>query len=166
LGHVGYGLAEHIARDGARLLVADINADVLAKAERELGAMVVSPDAIHAQEADIFAPCALSHAVRDETVEAIQARLICGAANNQISSEAVGERLRARGITYCPDYIVNAGGIINVASELSGAFDPEWVRAKVEAIPQTLENVLVRAEAEEIPPAVIADHMAREKIGR
>jgi len=166
LGHVGYGLAEYIAAEGAALFVADINTEVLAKAERDLGAKRVPPEDIHAQPIDIFAPCALSHAVREDTVEAIQAKLICGAANNQISSCAVGERLRDRGILYCPDYIVNAGGIINVASELSGRFDPDWVSAKVEAIPKTLLKIIERAEAENRTTSAVADAMARERIGR
>ena len=166
LGSVGYALAEHVAEAGARLLVADINGRAVARAERELGATAVPVDAVHAVEADIFAPCALAHAVRADTVEAITAKLVCGGANNQLASPEVGARLRERGVLYAPDYVVNAGGIINVASELGGAYSAEWVAAKVAAIPDTLDAVLDRAEAEGLPPAEVADRMARERIGR
>ena len=166
LGSVGFGLAEHLAKDGARLVVADIDPEVLETAERELGAEVVAPEAIHAVEADVFAPCALSHAVRPETVEDITAKLVCGGANNQLASPAMGERLVERSILYCPDYVVNAGGIINVASELSGTYDPDWVAARVAAIPGTLTDVLDRADSEGRMPGEVADTIARERIGR
>ena len=166
LGSVGYGLAEHLAEAGAELVVADIDAEVVARAERELGAESVDTGAIHAVEADVFAPCALGHSVRAETVDVIRAGVVCGGANNQLASEEMGRRLVERGIVYAPDYVVNAGGIINVASELSGSYDAGWVRAKVEAIPGTLRDVLERAEAEGQAPAEVADAMARSRIGR
>ena len=164
LGSVGFGLAKHLAAAGAELVVADIDADAVERAVAELGATVVGVDVIHAQEVDVFAPCALSHAVRADTVEAIRARVVCGGANNQLA-DGMGERLRERGVVYAPDYVVNAGGIINVASELSGAYDVGWVRGKVELIPGTLREVLEAAEREGVPPGAMADAMARERIG-
>ena len=166
LGSVGYGLAEHLAGAGAELLVADIDADAVARAERELGAQAVGVESIHAVEADVFAPCALSHSIRPETVDELRVAVVCGGANNQLASPEMGEALVARGIAYAPDYVVNAGGIINVASELSGNYSESWVRAKVDDIPATLLGVLERAKAEGRPPGDVADAMARERIGR
>ena len=166
LGSVGYYLAEHLAEAGATLLVADIDAEAVARAERDLHASAVPPERIHAAEADIFAPCALSHAVSADTVDAIKARIVAGGANNQIESESVARRLHARGILHAPDYVLNAGGIINVASELSGSYSAAWTEAKVRQIPDTLREVFDRAEAEGEPPGVVADRMARERIGR
>lgn len=166
LGSVGWGLAEHLHAAGATLVVADIDAAVVERAVARFGARVVSPDRIHAVEADVLAPCALSHAVRPETVEEIVAPVVAGGANNQLANAAMGERLMERGILYAPDYIINAGGIINVASELSGAYDPDWVGAKVDDIPDTLDRVFARAEADGVPPGEAADRMAREAIGR
>jgi len=165
LGSVGFGLAEYLMEAGAELVVADIDARAVERAVRKLGATEVGVDVIHAQAVHVFAPCALSHAVRAETVGDIRAKLVCGAANNQLAA-GMDERLKARGIIHVPDYIVNAGGIINVASELSGAYDAAWVAGKVDAIAGTLRGVLEAAEAEGVAPGVMADAMAREKIGR
>ena len=151
---------------GATLLVADIDGRAVSRAERELHATAIPPERIHAVEADIFSPCALSHAVSVETVDAIQARIVAGGANNQIEGEAVASRLHKRGILFAPDYVLNAGGIINVASELSGSYSAAWTEAKVRSIPDTLREVFDRAEAEGEPPGVVADGMARERIGR
>ena len=166
LGSVGYGLAEHVAEAGAALCVADINQDAVRRAVDELGATAVDVDTIHAVEADVFSPCALSHAIRPATVEELKVGVVCGGANNQLASPEMGERLRERGIVYAPDYIVNAGGIINVASELSGSYSENWVRTKVDAIPDTLTEVLSRAREEGEPPGAVADAMARQRIGR
>ncbi|WP_409431820.1 Glu/Leu/Phe/Val dehydrogenase dimerization domain-containing protein [Litorimonas sp. RW-G-Af-16] len=164
LGHVGYGLCEHLYAAGAELVVADINQSVLEKARAEFGASVVSPETIHAQDVDVFAPCALGGAISADTVEEIKAAVIGGAANNQLATPDMGERLVAKGILYCPDYIINAGGIINVASEVSGTYDPDWVESKVLAIKNTLTEIFDRAAATGQATSDVADAMAAEKL--
>ena len=165
LGSVGYALAERLSRAGATLHVADIEPSRVEQAVKRLSAEAVPPEHIHAADVDIFAPCALNHAVNSETVENIRAKVICGGANNQLAS-GMGAVLQQRGIVWAPDYVVNAGGIINVASELRDSYDPEWTRAKVEAIPMTLHSVLERAKDDGRPPGEVADEMARDRIGR
>jgi len=164
LGHVGYGLCEHLHRAGAHLIVTDINKAVLEKAQSELGAIVVEPDVIHAVAADVFAPCALGGAVSETTLPEIKASIIAGAANNQLASAEIGEACRQRGILYAPDYVVNAGGIINVAAEVSGTYDPNWVKTKLDDLEITLKTVFTQAAEQGLPTNVVADRMARERL--
>jgi len=165
LGHVGYDLARRLKKSGARLIVADINEAVTARAADELGAEVVSVDVIHAQEADIFAPCALGGAVNAETIDDIQAYIVGGAANNQFKTADMGAELLKRDILYCPDYVLNAGGIINVAAEVSGRYDYSWVDGKLEGLRGTLQEVFNRSDSSGRPTNEIADEMARERLG-
>lgn len=165
LGHVGYGVCEHLHGAGVHLIVTDINTAVLKRAKTELNAVVVEPDIIHAVEADVFAPCALGGAISKATLPDIKASIIVGAANNQLASPEMGEACRARGILYAPDYVVNAGGIINVAAEVSGTYDPKWVREKLEELEKTLENVFMLASKQGLPTNIIADRLARERLG-
>ncbi|MFY0620163.1 MAG: Glu/Leu/Phe/Val dehydrogenase [Pelagimonas sp.] len=118
LGHVGMSLAEKLHAAGAKLIVSDINEAALARAQRDLGAEICATDAVFETEMDIFAPCALGGILTSETAAKLTAKLVCGAANNQLAETSVAEDLRARGIRYLPDYVVNAGGIISVASEI------------------------------------------------
>lgn len=164
LGHVGYGLCKHLHEAGAHLIVTDINEAVLTRAKIELGAKIVDPDAIHSVDADVFAPCALGGAVSSETLPDIKAKIIAGAANNQLATTDMGESCRQRGILYAPDYIVNAGGIINVAAEVSGTYDPEWVSSKLDDLEITLKNIFQLAEERGKPTNVIADEMARKRL--
>ena len=164
LGHVGYGLCEHLHAAGAHLIVTDINKVVLDRAKTELGAIIVEPDVIHAVDADVFAPCALGGAVSEASLPEIKAKIIVGAANNQLASVEMGEACRQRGILYAPDYIVNAGGIINVAAEVSGSYDPNWVKSKLDALEITLKNIFMLAEERSEPTNLVADQMARERL--
>ena len=164
LGHVGYGLCEHLHRAGAQLIVADINTAVLERAKTELGALIVEPDAIHAAAADIFAPCALGGAISEASLPDIRASIIAGAANNQLATPEMGEACRKRGILYAPDYVVNAGGIINVAAEVSGNYDPEWVQSKLDGLEVTLKDVFQRAAEQGIATNLVADEMARTRL--
>lgn len=165
LGHVGYGLCEHLHAAGVHLIVTDINGAVLERARQELGAVIVEPDAIHAVVADVFAPCALGGAISEASLPDIRASIIAGAANNQLASPEMGEACRARGILYAPDYVVNAGGIINVAAEVSGTYDPKWVSEKLEGLELTLKNIFVMASESRLPTNVVADKLARERLG-
>jgi len=165
LGHVGYGLCEHLHGAGVHLIVTDINKAVLDRAKVELEAKVVEPEVIHAVEADVFAPCALGGAISEITLPDIKAVVIAGAANNQLATPEMGEACRQRGILYAPDYVVNAGGIINVAAEVSGSYDPKWVNEKLEDLEKTLENVFMLAAEQDLPTNVVADRLARERLG-
>ena len=164
LGHVGYNLAQRLYKSGARLVVADINSEATARAASELKATVVGVDEIHAQEVDIFSPCALGGAINAKTIEDISAFIVGGAANNQLKTPEMGEALRARDILYCPDYVLNAGGIINVAAEVSGTYNYGWVDGKLENIKSTLQEIFDRSDKLNQPTNVIANEMARERL--
>ncbi|MEP1229262.1 MAG: Glu/Leu/Phe/Val dehydrogenase dimerization domain-containing protein [Litorimonas sp.] len=164
LGHVGYSLCKHLHAAGAKLHVADINADVLRRAEVELGAVVVSTETIHAADVDIFAPCALGGAINAQSLPGIKASIIGGAANNQLATADMGQALKDRGVLYCPDYVLNGGGIINVASEVSGHYDRAWVGHKLGELEDTLAEIFRRADAADAATSDIADTMARERL--
>ncbi|GHB02387.1 amino acid dehydrogenase [Algimonas arctica] len=164
LGHVGYALAEHLANAGAVLSVADINLDTLAKAKAELGAIIVPVGEIHTVDADIFSPCALGGAIRHETLSRLSAKIVAGAANNQLLTSDMAVALKQRGILYAPDYVINAGGIINVAAELSGHYNPAWVTAKLDQLEETLATVFDRAANEDRTTQDVADEMARQRM--
>lgn len=164
LGHVGYSLCEKLTAGGAKLWVADINQDVVAKAVKELGAIAVDPDEIHAQQVDIFAPCALGGAINSISVQALKAKVVGGAANNQLEGALMGQKLKELGILYCPDYVINGGGIINVAAELSGSYDYQWVDEKLDGLATTLEEIFIVSNQEDLPTNRVADRMAIERI--
>jgi len=164
LGHVGYHLCRMLSEAGAKLYVADINEAVTAQAHDEFDAIIVNPEDIHAQDVDIFAPCALGGAINPKTIEELKAKIVGGAANNQLISPEMGEALQSRGILYCPDYVINGGGIINVAAELSGSYDPEWVDGRVEGLKSTLSAIFKQSKLKNLPTNVIADQMAEDRI--
>ena len=166
LGHVGYDLARRLKKSGAQLIVADINEAATQRAAAELKATVVSVDEIHSQEADIFAPCALGGSINEETIDDIQAYIIGGAANNQLKTAKIGQALMERDILYCPDYVLNAGGIINVASEVSGTYNYDWVDGKLEGLRLTLQEIFNRSDASGRPTNEIADEMAKERLSK
>lgn len=158
LGHVGLSLAEKLAKAGARLTLTDINSTALQAAARRLGAAVCAPDAVFDQPVEIFAPCALGGVLTDQTAQDLSASLICGAANNQLAHDGVAGALAARGITYLPDYVVNAGGIISVASEIHGKPDT-WRLERLTAIAGRVGDMLARAAQTGRAPAEVADEM-------
>lgn len=164
LGHVGYNLCERLHAAGAELIVADINPAVIDWAVSDLNAKAVSVEVIHSVDADIYAPCALGGAINPNTIVGIKARIVGGAANNQLGSPEMGQALKDRGILYCPDYVLNGGGIINVAAELSGTYDPAWVDGKLEELCATLEQIFAKAETANQPTNVVADEIALERI--
>jgi len=166
LGHVGFDLCRRLHKVGAKLTVTDINTAVLKKAENEWGAKIVEPEAIYAAEADVFSPCALGAVINPKTIEVLKCHVIAGAANNQLSVAQMGEELLSRGILYCPDYVVNAGGIINIAGEIEGAYSRDWVEEKLVGIEETLADIIDRSAESNTPTNRIANKMARERIGR
>jgi leucine dehydrogenase len=162
LGHVGSHLCRRLAADGVRLFVADIHTDTVRRVVAELGATAVQPEAIYGQPVDIFAPCALGAVINDETLPRLTARIVAGAANNQLAEDRHGEALRQRGILYAPDYVVNAGGIINILYE-GQDYDQAKAFDHIAGIYQTLLEVFGRAEANGVPTNVAADRLAEAR---
>lgn len=162
LGSVGYYLCEHLHKAGAKLVVTDINQVALDKAATNFGATIVGLDEIYDQEVDIYAPCALGATINDETLARLKACIIAGCANNQLAENKHDQAVMERGILYAPDYVINAGGIINVSFE--NDYDIEKSTKKVEEIYDTLLDIFDKANAQNRPTGVIADEMAREII--
>ena len=162
LGSVGNGLAEHIVRAGARIVAADVNHERVARAVGEFGAEAVASDDVYDVECDVFAPCALGGVLNDDTIPRLRCPVVAGAANNQLLDEhRHGEMLRDRGILYAPDYVINAGGVINISCELlAGGYDPELALQRVHSIPETLAEVFARARAEGITTHAAAQELA------
>lgn len=167
LGSVGWSLCERLAAEGAALIVADIDETRTAQARERFGAQVVDAETIVAAEADLFAPCALGGVLSAATIPHLKARIVAGAANNQLARHEDAAHLARRGVLYAPDYVINAGGLINVAAELEpDGYDRAAVMEKVARIPDTLTHIFARAEAEGRPTADIARAMAEERIVR
>ena len=165
LGHVGYALCELLHEQGARLIVAEPHSEVAARAADRFGAMVMSSRALLSARVDVLAPCALGGVLDAETVAQLRARVVCGAANNQLASEDMAERLAERDILYAPDFLVNAGGIINVAGEYLGWRGAE-VRRRVLAVGRTMTDALTLADRNGITPDEAARAMALERIAQ
>jgi leucine dehydrogenase len=162
LGHVGERLARGLAESGAELSLADIDPAKRHVAE-ELGAEWLAPEAAIVAPCDVVAPCAVGGAINDGNVEVLRCRVLCGAANNQLSDEALAERLAERGILYAPDFIVNAGGLINVYRELH-SYDAERTTALVLGIERVMGEVLAHAEAAGTTPLEAARALARRRL--
>jgi len=162
MGSVGTTLCRYLADAGAKLVVADIDPDRVRAAQESYGATAVATDDIHRVEADVFAPCALGAAVNDRTLGEIQAMIVAGSANNQLAEPRHGIELAERGILYAPDYVINAGGLIDVAAEGSD-YNSEAVLERVAGIEETLVRIFARAEKDGAAPETIADRMAEER---
>lgn len=162
-GHVGAELCRHLADAGAKLVIADPDPVRRDRLRAILDAQVVGVDEIAMVEADVFAPCALGGALTRDTVAALKARLVCGAANNQLATPDVADLLHERGVAYVPDYVANAGGIISVSAEYLGE-GPTEVADRVAAIAPRVAALLERAAREARSPALVADEMAEEVI--
>ena len=163
LGKVGYHLARMAAAEGAKLFVSDIDSAKLERVVAELGAHSVMPDAIATVTCDIFAPCALGGILNEKTVPALNCRIVAGSANNQLAEEVDGDALFGRGILYAPDYVINAGGLINLSFE-PGGYDRERAMAKVREISRTLTHIFQRARAQAAPPFRVADQIVEERL--
>ena len=163
LGHVGLRLCEELKAAGARLWVSDIDGAAVGRGVDMFDAVAVTPEAIHALDVDVFAPCALGAVVNDATVPALKAAIVAGAANNQLAEPRHGDALAARGILYVPDYVANAGGLIMLAGAARGAEGRE-TDAKVEGIFETSRRILARAGVENRSTSAIADLLAEERI--
>lgn len=166
VGSVGSGLARLLAADGARLTIADADPKRAGALAAELGATAVAANEIMTIEADILSPCALGAILDERSIEALQFAAVAGGANNQLATPGDADRIHARGILYAPDYVINAGGIINVVLEYLGQGDRAEVDARVEQIPERLEMIWAESAASGVPAAVVADRMAMKLIGR
>lgn len=162
VGNVGYRLAKQLHEEGAELVVSDIFAENTERAARELGARVVEGDAIFDQDVDVFAPCALGAIINDDTIDRLKASVVAGAANNQLAEELHGEKLRAREILYAPDYVINAGGIIDVYYQRTGGSAAQ-LKAHVEGIGETLNLIFDRAAQTKQPTGIVANKIAEER---
>lgn len=163
LGHVGFALCELLHAEGARLIVAEPRSDVAARAADRFGAMVMSSRALLTAKVDVLAPCALGAVLDGETVAGLRASVVCGAANNQLAEDEMAVRLAERDILYAPDFLVNAGGIVNVAGEYLGWRKAE-VRRRVMAIGERMESVLNRAARDAVTPHHAARAVALDRI--
>ena len=165
-GSVAGGVARHAAAEGARLSIADVDNGRVQRLADETGAAIVSPDDILALEADVLSPCALGAILTDASIAALNVPIVAGGANNQLATREDGQLLAARGILYAPDYVINAGGIINVSTEYLDDGDADLVRRRIEAIPGRLETIWATSAATGRDPAAVADTMAQKLIGR
>ncbi|MBO9575176.1 MAG: Glu/Leu/Phe/Val dehydrogenase [Sphingobium sp.] len=166
VGSVGGGVARLLAQDGARLTLADANEAKAAALAVELGARAVAADEIMTVEADVFSPNALGAILNEQSIARLAAPVVAGGANNQLATAADAARVHARGILYAPDYVINAGGIINVASEYFELGDRSFVEKQVAEIPGRLHTIWAESKASGLPAAEVADAMARRLIGR
>ena len=162
-GHVGYFLAKELHEAGARLIVSDIDNERVKRVVTEFGARSVATDEIYGVQADIFAPCALGAIINDKTIPQLKVEVVAGAANNVLLEERHGDALEKRNILYAPDYVANAGGVINVYSELAGWTSARAFR-KADEIYDTVLKVFAIAKADKVPTYVAADRLAEQRI--
>jgi leucine dehydrogenase len=165
VGSVGGGLARYLAEQGAKLTLADVDAKRAAELAAELGGLAVAADAIMDVEADIFSPCALGAILTASSVAALQVKAVAGGANNQLATGPEGQMLADRGILYAPDYVINAGGIINVLRHIDNAGDDE-INRRIDDIPSRLSAIWQESDSSGMTPAQVADNMAQKLIGR
>ena len=162
-GKVAHETSIHLLREGAQLVVTDISSQAMIEAA-DLGAKVVDAEAIYDVDCDIFSPCALGATLNSETIPKLNCAIVAGGANNQLATEQDGKRLQDRGIVYAPDYIINAGGIINASCEIGTAYNEQRATQITERIYDTMRAILKTAQQEEITTAEAADHLAAERI--
>jgi valine dehydrogenase (NAD+) len=165
VGKVGRRLVDHLIEGGAQVVVCDVNPDAVeeVRARHPSVEAAADRDRLLASAIDIFSPCALGGSINDGTLALLNARIICGGANNQLAHPGIEKILADRGIVYAPDYMVNSGGVIQVADELGG-FSFERAEAKAAQIFDTTKKILAIADEEDVPPAVAADRLAERRM--
>ncbi|HWC14892.1 MAG TPA: Glu/Leu/Phe/Val dehydrogenase [Actinomycetota bacterium] len=163
VGKVGYALCGYLVEEGADVTIADIDVDNLGKAVNAFGVKTTALDSIHAVETDIFAPCALGGGINDDTISELRCKIIAGAANNQLAREEHGDKLRDLGILYAPDFVINAGGLINVEDELRG-YDRDRAMSRVDSIYKALQLIFTMSRERSISTARAAMEYAEDRI--
>ncbi len=162
-GKVAFHTAHHLLKEDAQIVATDVYPAALDKA-RDLGIKTVASEEIYDVPSDIFSPCALGGTLNADTIPRLTGRIVAGGANNQLLTAADGAELHRRGILYAPDYVINAGGVINVSAEVGMAYNPEVAREKTERIYEIMERVIATAREEEIPTAQAADRLAEQRL--
>lgn len=163
-GAVGYHLVGHLVRAGAHVVVTDKDKDTLSRVAADFPVEVAQPELLLETECDVLAPCALGGILNAQTIDRLRCRVIAGAANNQLGDEqADGQRLRARGITYAPDFVINAGGLINVASELEG-YNQDRALGQAQNIYGTLQRVFAHARTNDMMSFAAANALAQQRL--
>jgi leucine dehydrogenase len=165
VGRVGSIVVRHLTDRGAEVTISDVDREAVKRMASECDVKVVSDAKIYDVECDIFCPCALGGIINDRSINRLKCKVVAGAANSQLAAEKHGDDLHAKGILYAPDYIINAGGMINVADEIYG-YDAERARRKAAAIKDVLLKILISARDQGIPTHVAADRFAEERIER
>ncbi|RXI99535.1 Glu/Leu/Phe/Val dehydrogenase [Anaerobacillus alkaliphilus] len=165
VGNVSFTLCKHLHEEGAKLIVTDINKEAVARAVEAFDAKAVDINDIYSVDCDIFSPCALGAIINDDTIPQLKAKVIAGAANNQLKETRHGDLIAELGIVYAPDYVINAGGVINVADELYG-YNRERALKKVETIYDKIEAIFEISKRDKIPTYLAADRMAEERIAK
>lgn len=166
VGKVGAALVDHLVDDGAEVTVADVSEDAIAAVVAAHGSdriTVTDPRSAHRTACDVYAPCALGAGLSEQTIPELRCEVVAGSANNQLAADADGDRLAARDVLYVPDYVANAGGVINIAEEPAG-YDRERAWRRIEGIADTVRDVIALAEQEGVTPAVAADRYAEARI--
>ncbi len=163
LGHVGMEFVKLLKERGAKIFVTDISQKLIDKAVNEYGAEAVGLDDIYDVDADVYSPCALGGTVNEETLPRLKAKIICGAANNQLATNAIGDEVQERGILYAPDYAVNAGGVMNVSLEIDG-YNRERAMRMMRTIYHNLTRIYEISDRDGIPTYKAADRLAEERI--
>jgi leucine dehydrogenase len=163
VGKVGHALCKYLVEAGAKVTIADVDVDNLARAVSDFGVDTTPIDRIHTLDVDIFAPCALGGAINDDTITELKCKVVAGSANNQLARVEHGEKLRGMGIVYAPDFVINSGGLINVEDELRG-YDSERAMKRVEGIYKQLQVIFTMAREKEISTARAAEDYAEERI--
>lgn len=166
VGGVGYHLARLLAAAGAKLRIADVREAATQRVSDELKAITVPTATVLFEDVDVLAPCALGGVFHAQSIPLVRARIVAGAANNQLAQDRDGLALQLAEVLYAPDYVVNAGGIISVAREYHGGSTEAQVTAEIQAIPARLTEIFERARRENRSTHAVADQMARERIGR
>ncbi len=162
-GHVGYHVSRYLHEEGARLVVTDIDTEKVKRVVEDFRARAVGLDEIYGVQADVFAPCALGAVINDQSIKQLKAKIVAGGANNQLAEERHGDMLEEKGILYAPDYVINAGGLINVNSELEG-WSAERAQRKAGEIYDTLLRLFTLAKEEGLPTYRAADRLAERRI--
>ncbi|MCK5750006.1 MAG: Glu/Leu/Phe/Val dehydrogenase [Oricola sp.] len=166
VGAVGMELARLVHEEGGRLVVADVNADAVKEAVERFGAETATPDDAFGVDVDIFSPCALGGAINAQTIARLKAKIVAGAANNQLKTPDMDQALKDKGVLYCPDYVINGAGVISVGLEITGKWTTAEMNRRIDNIGALLTDIFNRAEAEDMPTGAVADKMALEVIAR